>query len=101
MVVPGLELRQFGQDPWDRGKGMGLDVFATRGEWVAARRAWEAEQGLTIAEWYWALCEDALDRCCPVLADFYAATGPYFTEDTEDEDGWDPRLAAAAAGGRD
>jgi len=97
MEVPGPELRRFGQDPYDRDNGLGIDVFATRGEWVAARRVWEAAHGLTIADWYAALCEDALDRCCPVLADFYAVTGPYFTED---EDDWDPRLAAAAADGR-
>jgi len=65
-------------------------VFATREEWVTARRAWEVEHGLTIGDWYSALCADPLDRCCPVLADFYAATGPDLTEDE------DPRLTAAA-----
>ena len=51
---PPLELRRWewsGKAPRPAGERLGAEVYATREEWIAARRRWEARRGQTVAEW--------------------------------------------------
>ena len=87
--TPPEQLRRFG-DSWDDGKGLGRDVFGGREEWIAARRAWEAEHRVALDEWFRLLCEDQLAR--GGLVAMNTAFSLYFTED---EDYEDPRELAS------
>ena len=54
---PPPELRQFGR--LLPGLGLGVDVFASRGEWIRARRAWEITRGQAMSDWLAAAVAEA------------------------------------------
>jgi hypothetical protein len=90
MAPPPLALRLWDDPSWaQRGKGLGCEVYATRAEWVAARRAWEAAHGMALPEWFGLVCADTLAR--DGLEAMNAVFSAYLIEGDEDED---PRLTA-------
>jgi hypothetical protein len=84
------ELRMFSDPSRADGRGPGMDAYPDRAAWLAARRAWEAEHGMTCTEWYDALLAE-LQASRPSLEELNANFCFYFTEEDEDED---PRLTA-------
>jgi hypothetical protein len=91
LPTPPLALRK-----WQRQRALygeegeyGEDVYASRGEWRAARAVWAAQHGLTVMQWWDAVMDEA-QATARTLDDFNA---PFAFLPDEDEDD-DPRLTA-------
>lgn len=90
LVMLPPELRQYDDPSVAGGRGPGMDAYASRDAWLAARRAWEAAAGMTTGEWFEAVVADGA-RAGDLIG-MNAAMAVYFTEDDED---FDPRIGAA------
>lgn len=88
LAVPPPQLRMFGDPSAPGGRGPGMDAFADRAAWLAARREWAAGHGLTVLEWWDELLAESLADGCS-LDELNMAFSRYMTE----PDDWsDPRL---------
>jgi hypothetical protein len=95
--VPPPELRLFtdASRPGHQGADLGVNAFADRAAWLAARREWERVNGLSLREWFDELLAGTLEAGA-TLTELNAAFSAYLTEDDdEDQALTDPRLPAA------
>jgi hypothetical protein len=90
VVVLPPELRRYDDPSKVDGRGPGMDAYQDRAAWLAARREWEANAGMTCEEWFRAVCDEGLHR--DALVGLGEAYSLYFTEDDDWED---PRLMPA------
>jgi hypothetical protein len=93
------QLRMYADPSVVGGRGPGMDAYPDRAAWLAARRKWEAEHGITAEDWFREVCSDALRR--RGLQAMNEAFSAYFIEGDDDEDArtWtDEQLTAPAYG---
>jgi len=91
--VPPPELRLFTDPsrPGHQGADLGVNAYADRAAWLAARREWERVSGLPVREWFREMLAETQEAGC-TLGELNMAFSTYLTED----DDWsDPRLPAA------
>ena len=91
--VPPPELRRFADPsrPGHDGQDLGVNVFADRAAWLAARREWERANKISLPDWFDDMMAETREAAA-ALSEFNWATSLYMIED----DDWaDPRLAAA------
>lgn len=84
LVMLPPELRMYGDPSVPGGRGPGMDAYATRDAWLAARREWEAGAGMTTAEWFEAVVADGARR--GGLQGLNEAFSAFFTEGDDHED---------------
>jgi hypothetical protein len=88
------ELRMFSDESRADGRGAGMDAFPDRAAWLAARRAWEAEQGMTAAQWWDELNREII-RAGLCLDDLNKEFSRYLVEEDDFEDPREPRTPAS------
>jgi hypothetical protein len=89
LVLP-PELRMYSDMSKVGGRGPGMDAYPDRGAWLAARRAWEASNGMTAGEWFGELLSQMRASGC-TLDEMNLAFSEFLTE----ADDWkDSRLIA-------
>ena len=84
LVMLPPELRQYDDPSVVGGRGPGMDTYATRDAWLAARREWEAAAGMTTAEWFRLVVDDGARAAG--LQGLNEAFSAYFTEADDDLD---------------
>ncbi len=91
VAVPPPELRLFTDPSRPGGRGTGLDAYADRGAWLAARREWAAGPGMTVVEWFGVMLGELRAERCTL-----DQTNQAFSQFLVEDDDWeDPRLMPA------
>ena len=82
--VPPPELRMFTDPsrPEHRGADLGVNVYADRDAWLAARREWERANGISLQDWFTELLAETHEAGC-TLAELNMAFSEYLVEDDD------------------
>ena len=85
--VPPPELRMFtdASRPGHDGLDLGVNVYADRAAWLAARREWEQANGISLRDWFTELLAETREAGAG-LDEINGAFSAYLTEPDEDDD---------------
>lgn len=95
-AVPPPALRRFtdAARPGHDGRDLGVNVYADRDAWLAARQEWADEHGKTVTQWF----DDLMNEMRQDMHDGHCAlaeANSVFRFYVEEDDWRDPRLPAA------